>query len=317
LLECIDGLDDREGVVIVGACNQSEGIDPALLRPGRLDRQIDIPLPDETARRAILRVHQPDALDEDVVERVASVTDGWSGADLEALCRRARRRARKERRVVILGDFMAELPEEIAVPDDLVEVMAIHEAGHAVVASALGRGIEMIEINRTIRRDHAGLGGHVTIQQQPLKRRSRASYLEEVTILMAGIAAETEFYGEHADGAGAVRGSDLQRATDLATIMETSMGFGPTLVYHDAQDPFALDRLRRSDLKLTGRVDAILKSCLKNAKDLISSDRWAVEAIAKHLIQHGSMPGRQVKSLMERQRTSAKRRGAAQTTNVA
>ncbi|GLQ36911.1 hypothetical protein GCM10007908_05310 [Rhizobium albus] len=317
LLECIDGLDDREGVVIVGACNHSDGIDPALLRPGRLDRQIDIPLPDEAARRAILRVHQPDALADDVVEKIASVTDGWSGADLEALCRRARRRARKERRAVMLDDFMAELPEEIAVPDELVEVMAIHEAGHAVVAFALGRGVEMIEINRTLRREHAGLGGHVTLLQQPLKRRSRASYLEEVTILMAGMAAETVFYGEHADGAGAVPGSDLQRATDLVTIMEAAMGFGPTLVYHDAQDPFALDRLRRSDLKLTGRVDAILKSCLKTAKDIVSADRQAVEAIAIHLVRNGSMPGHQVKSLMERQRTSAKRRGAAQTTNVA
>jgi ATP-dependent Zn protease len=99
--------------------------------------------------------------------------------------------------------------------------------------------------------------------------------------------------------------------------MEAAMGFGPTLVYHDAQDPFALDRLRRSDLKLKGRVDAILKSCLKNARDMVSADRQAVEAIAKHLVRNGSMPGHQVKSLMERQRTSAKRPGAAQTTNVA
>jgi cell division protease FtsH len=316
LLECIDGLDDREGVVIVGACNNSEGIDPALLRPGRLDRQIDIPLPDEAARRAILRVHQPDALDDDVVEKVASVTDGWSGADLEALCRRARRRARKDRRAVVRGDFMAELPEEIIVPDELVEVMAIHEAGHAVVASALGRGVEMIEINRTIRRN-AGLGGHVTLQQQPLKRRSRASYLEEVTILMAGIAAEAVFFGEHADGAGAVTGSDLQRATDVATAMEATIGFGPTLVYHDAQDAYSLDRVRRSDLKLKGRVDAILKSCLKTAKDMVSSDRRAVEAIAKHLIQHGSMPGPQVRTMMKKQGTSAKRRAATQTANAA
>jgi hypothetical protein len=99
--------------------------------------------------------------------------------------------------------------------------------------------------------------------------------------------------------------------------MEAAMGFGPTLVYHDAQDPFALDRLRRSDLKLTGRVDAILKACLKNAKDIVSADRQALEAIAKHLVRNGSMPGRQVRSLMERQRTSAKRRGAMQTTNAA
>jgi cell division protease FtsH len=317
LLECIDGLDDREGVVIVGACNHSDGIDPALLRSGRLDRQIDIPLPDETARRAILRVHQPDALDEDVAEKIASVTDGWSGADLEALCRRARRRARKERRAVVVGDFMAELPEEIIVPDELVEVMAIHEAGHAVVASALGRGVELIKINRTLRRKHAGLGGHVTIQQQPLKRRSRASYLEEVTILMAGIAAETVFFGENADGAGAVPGCDLQRATDLATIMEASMGFGTSLVYHDAQDPFALDRLRRSDLKLKGRIDSVLKSCLKTATDMISADRQAVEAIAKHLTKHGAMSGHQVSTVMERQRTSAKRRAATQTANAA
>lgn len=317
LLECIDGLDDREGVIIVGACNHSEGIDPALLRSGRLDRQIDIPLPDETARRAILRVHQPDALDDDVVEQVASVTDGWSGADLEALCRRSRRRARKGRRAVVLDDFMAELPDEIAVPDDLVEVMAIHEAGHAVVASALGRGVEMIEINRTIRRDRAGLGGHVTLRQQPLKRRSRADYMDEVTILMAGMAAETAFCGEHADGAGAVPGSDLQRATDLATMMEACLGFGPSLVFHDAQDAFSLDRLRRSDLKLKERVDAVLKTSLKIATDLIADDRQSVESIARHLIRRGSMQGHEVRPLIERQRKAGKRRAAIKAVNAA
>jgi cell division protease FtsH len=113
-----------------------------------------------------------------------------------------------------------------------------------------------------------------------------------------------------------VYGSDLQRATDLATIMETSMGFGTSLVYHDAQDPFALDRLRRSDLKLKGRVDAILKASLKNAKDLISVDRQAVEAIAKHLVRHGSMPGRQVKPLIDRQRKAGTRRAAIKAVNA-
>jgi hypothetical protein len=118
----------------------------------------------------------------------------------------------------------------------------------------------------TLRREHAGLGGHVTLRQHPLKQRSRVNYAEEVTILMAGMAAETVFYGEHADGAGAVRGIDLQRTTGLATVMGAAMGFGPRLVYHDAQDVYSLDRVRRSDLKLKGRVDAILKSCLKNAR---------------------------------------------------
>ncbi|VVT07970.1 AAA family ATPase [Rhizobium sp. EC-SD404] len=317
LLECIDGLDDREGVIIVGACNMSDGIDPALLRSGRLDRQIAIPLPDEDARQAILRVHQPDQLDAEILERVAAATDGWTGADIEALCRRARRHARKARRTVALDDFLSELPEEVAVPDELVEVMAIHEAGHAVVASVLGRGVEAVHISRTVRRDQSRLGGHVTLKSQPLKRRSRDNYLDEIAILMAGIAAETLYFGDHADGAGALHGSDLQMATDLATLMEASLGFGPSLVYHDAQDPAALDRLRCSDPTLKKRVDTILQSSLDKATDLVAANREAIEAIASHLIRFGSMNEPEVKRRVSGQQNDVGQASETQTATAA
>ncbi len=295
LLEAIDALDAREGVVIVGACNDATRLDAALLRSGRLDRQIAIPLPDDEARQAIVAVHQPDGLSDSDRAEIAAATEGLSGADLEALCRRARRRARKDRRPVVLADFQAELPEAVILSDEMVRMAAIHEAGHAVLAALFDRSIIEVKIARSYRTDGIATGSHLRLRTDNLIRRTRDYYLDEITMTLGGVAAESLLLGNHADGGGGVLGSDLQVATDLATLMEGSMGLGRSLVFHDASTPSALDRLRRGDRELRKRVHEVLEACLERATSLIAHHRTALETIARTLIDDSHMDGNAVR----------------------
>lgn len=298
LLEAIDGLDEREGVVIVGACNDPRGIDAALLRSGRLDLQIEIPLPDEEARRAIVAIHQPESLTDQDRAEIAALTDGFSGADLEGLCRRARRRARKERRPVTIADFRAELPDTFDIPGDLLRMIAIHEAGHALLAAIFDRHILHVEICETYREGQRNGGGHLEIKNEPLRRRTRDFYRDEITMMLGGIAAESLLLGDHGDGGGGCLGSDIQMATDLATAMEASLGLGQSLVFHDATTPTALDRLRRGNPPLAERVHRVLEECFDRATHLIAERRGALEVIARTLIDQGRMDGDAVKSVV-------------------
>ena len=138
LLECLDGLEGREGVVVVGACNSPERLDPALMRPGRLDRHVRISLPDLDGRLGILRWHTSGALPDGDLREVAAATEGASGALLEQIVRQARRAARRGRRAMGIGDLLDQLPERMAVPADTLWRTCVHEAGHAVVGLALG-----------------------------------------------------------------------------------------------------------------------------------------------------------------------------------
>ncbi|RST84681.1 ATP-binding protein, partial [Aquibium carbonis] len=140
-LECLDGAAGREGVVVVGATNYPGVIDAGILRPGRLDRHVEIPLPDLSARTAILKLHLRAPLEVSQLERIAARTSGWSGARLEQLAREARRKARKERRAVAEEDLVYALPRTVKLSDDLRYRMAVHEAGHAVVDRVPPRGV--------------------------------------------------------------------------------------------------------------------------------------------------------------------------------
>ncbi|WP_170115778.1 AAA family ATPase [Mycoplana dimorpha] len=141
LLECLDGLEGREGVVVVGATNNSDNIDPAILRSGRLDRQIEIPLPSEQDRIAILAQHIDHCIEVTELEGLKAWTAGMSGADLAKAARDARRLARRAKRPLNLDDVRAVLPAPIDITPEHRRALAIHEVGHTVVGLALGHGI--------------------------------------------------------------------------------------------------------------------------------------------------------------------------------
>lgn len=288
LLECIDGAERNEGVVIVGACNHPDRLDAALLRPGRLDRHIQIPLPDEMARVGILRWHLGEALPAADLTAVAQRTQGWSGAGLEQLVRDARRIARRQRREIVVEDLFAPLPVTPTISPALLRRAAIHEAGHAVVAVLLGRALEQVSLH-VERCFTSALGylslGSVSFSETALHEQTRQTLLDQICVCLAGTVAEHEILGSRSTSAGGGPGSDLHQATLIAARIEASYGLGRGLVFLSSDcDDELLSRLQNSPL-LQRRVEGLLEAQKERTKALVGSHQVAIERISERLLQ--------------------------------
>ncbi|MGV1785838.1 MULTISPECIES: AAA family ATPase [Agrobacterium] len=298
LLEALDGSKRRDGVVVIAATNHPDAIDPALRRPGRLDRHIEIELPSFEARKGIIALHLRAEVPDDVLAEAARATSGYSGADLAQLAKDARKRARRGRRSVSAEDLKAATPPLLVIDDTLRYAACVHEAGHAVVGTELGFGsVEIITVLRelSLSGDRAGYVGW--LRPNPLYR-SRDSYLNEIAMFMAGHAAEAVIVGSVSDGFGGSKGSDLHRATDVATLMEANLGLGQGLSYSSVNSSEELEKLRRSDPVLRRRVERLLGAELERAKSIVLARRQHVEALAKNVFETGVMGGRDVELLL-------------------
>ena len=230
-LECLDGASSREGVVVVGATNNADRIDPAIRRPGRLDTHVDIPRPDVAALRAILRHHLgSDALADVDLGPAAVAARGSTGAECEAWSRRAKARARREGRAVELADLLREI--RAGAPDMSAPLrwrVAVHEAGHGVAAIALGVGTV---VTLGFRADGNGLA---EVEDDMAGALTEAGIDDRLAFILAGRAAEQLEFGDVCAGSGGDPGSDLAAATRLALVAEGRLGFGSDfpLVYFD------------------------------------------------------------------------------------
>lgn len=289
-LECLDGVDAREGVVVVGATNLPDKIDAAILRPGRLDRHVVIPLPDLEARKGILRHHLRDALPNVDLSDVAERMEGASGAVIEQVVRDARRKARIKHREIALNDLLASLPARLRLPDDAFRRACVHEAGHAVVGVLLadesGRTPTEVRVFREVTIG-ATAAGHTAYRRHVGAVRTRSAYLAEITGLLAGLAAEEIVLGSRGDGGGGSDGSDLQQATVLATAVEVSLGLGGTLAYLAPNDEAELLARLRADAALRRAVDGTLGSCLERARATLLGNRTALDELADVLEVRG------------------------------
>lgn len=286
LLECIDGAERREGVIVVGACNYPERLDAALVRPGRLDRHVRIPLPDGPAREGIIRWHLAGALQSDDLSVIAERTEGWSGAALEQLVRDARRSARRARRMVSVCDLEASLPPTVSIPAAMLRRAAVHEAGHVIAAVALQKPFEFAEIRakEIPAGGHQSLGG-VRIGKTPITEITVQSLLDEICFLLAGIAAEEAILGNRSIGAGGTRGSDLHLATLAALRLEASYGFGDGLAFLAGDGEPELLRLLHTSQAIRERVEIVLAEQMARARSLVESHRGAAGRAAEKLLE--------------------------------
>lgn len=214
-LECLDGIGGRAGILLIGTTNYRERIDPAILRAGRLDRSITIPLPSVTDLAAILR-HQlgSDLADQDLGD-AARRAAGGTGADCAAWVRRARSRARRSQRALSYADLMAEIGMSDAVPDQEDDRRAaIHESGHAVVARALGFEVRSIALHRTT--DSGGTTETKARDMYPTGEGLR----DLLAVCLAGRAAEILVFKWPSNGSA----SDLTTATEICKRMHCSWG---------------------------------------------------------------------------------------------
>jgi AAA+ superfamily predicted ATPase len=285
LLECVDGVGKREGVVVIGATNMTAKIDPALLRPGRLGRHLQIMLPDAEARSGILRHHLSGDLTGEDLSYAVSCLDGATGAVIEQVVRDARRFARTERREMTTTDIATALPARIRLSDAAFVRVCIHEAGHAVVGHLLSEVSGNILVETKVSREFmvGHVGNQTSFHRIPGFDRTRAAYIAEITTLLAGLAAETVILGEHADGGGGSKDSDLYLATILAAEMEVSFGLGAALACTTASDSEQLVARLDSDPALRRVTEVILAECMTGAQGLLREHRRALERIAREM----------------------------------
>jgi ATP-dependent Zn protease len=296
LLEQLDGNVDREGVIVIAATNHAESVDPAIKRPGRLDRQMEIPLPDSDALAKIFGVYLKDALPASDCTRLASFAVGRTGANIEQWARGGKRRARSQRRALTFQDVFLEIVGTFPDPaDPVTQRAAVHEAGHAVL-------ITMQAPHRppliALGQDRA-MNGFATYVTDSRIAATRAVVDDVLVMLMGGRAAEEVMFGSVSAGAGGSADSDLAKATKLAVRAESSFGLGDTgLVWAELED---LDRLYQLFATRPGTERAIrerLDESYAAAVRIITEMREAVELVAAALLQRTVLTPAEVSDIL-------------------
>ena len=307
LLVEMDGFSANEGVIVLAATNRVDILDPALLRPGRFDRQVYVGYPDMKGREAILKVHcrkKPLAEDVDLHE-VAKSTGGFTGADLENLMNEAALlAARKNQPFITLSDIQESVIKVIAGPEKRSKTViererkltAYHEAGHAVVGHALETADPVHQITIVPR---GGAGGMtISLPQEDRGYRSRLELTEQLSGLLGGRMAEELVLGDISTGAG----SDIRRATDIARNMVTRYGMSQRLgnvVFDSGHDEVFIGRSMAQTKNYSEEVAAIIdeevKSLIDNAyarcRQILTEQRSALELVARYLLEFETMDG--------------------------
>lgn len=302
LLSEIDGVQGREGVVLLAACNHADRLDPALVRSGRLDRHIHVGLPDRRALQRILREHLGADLAGEDLAGAALAAAGLSGADCERVVRGARRRARQADRPMLISDLLTEIdgdPADHGSPGidgsrwvgrsaaDL-RLAAVHEAGHAVAVCVLyPGGLGLVSL-----REAGSIGGRTSVAASSGFLRSGDVH-RRLVVLLAGRAAEEEILGAPSSGAGGGPQSDLAKATGLAALAVASFGLDSEggLIWRGTPDPVTLPGVLASDPVLAARVQALLDGAYADARELVHARRAAVEALARVLTEQRTLDG--------------------------
>lgn len=299
-LECLDGFDRREGVVVVGACNYPQLIDPAIVRAGRLDRHIEVPLPGDEARLAILKQYTGLVLEGDSRRRFVRQSRGRSGADIEQISRVARRMARRHRREITADDVLEQLPELVVLPKEIMYAHAVHEIGHAMVAILLGHGeVKHVRLTpETVASGRPEIAGGARLTISQYERRTRQHFLNHIAMLLGGVAAEQLVLGEFDHGSALGEGSDLVDATHYAVMVEGVYGMGGSLIAEHHDDPtksLDIPEVRKA-------VQALLFQELNRAKHLLTEHRDVLEALSRGLAEHHYLEGGVIEKAVQQNR---------------
>ncbi|MGM9986989.1 MAG: ATP-dependent zinc metalloprotease FtsH [Bacillaceae bacterium] len=322
LLVEMDGFGGNEGIIIIAATNRPDILDPALLRPGRFDRQITVDRPDVKGREAVLRVHARNKpLDSNVdLKAIATRTPGFSGADLENLLNEAALvAARLNKKKIDMEDIDEATDRVIAGPAKKSRVIsqkernivAYHEAGHTVIGVVLDEA-DMVHKVTIVPRGQAG-GYAVMLPKEDRYFMTKPELLDKITGLLGGRVAEDIVFGEVSTGAH----NDFQRATGIARRMVTEFGMSDKLgpmQFGQHQGQVFLGRDFNSEQNYSDKIaydidtemQHIVKTCYERARTILTENRDKLEIIAqtllevetldagqiKHLIDHGTLPVR-------------------------
>jgi cell division protease FtsH len=314
MLSEMDGFDPSEGVVVIAATNRPDVLDPALLRPGRFDRQIVVPLPDLDERLPILEVHSKGKpLDATVsLDMVARGTPGMSGADLANLVNESALHAvRRHSATIGMEDFesardrvmMGQLRDTMVLMDDERERIAFHESGHALLAYVLDKTDPLHKI--TIIPRGMALGVTMTLPEEDRHIMSRQHLEDSLCMRMGGRVAELLVYGDLSTGAA----DDLQRNTELARRMVREWGMskeiGPMAWGSNNQVFLGEDLMHTRDYSdhtsqiIDDEVERILREQEARAIEVLTLHRRGLESLTRSLLEHETVDGESAARLID------------------
>ncbi len=316
LLAEMDGFDSRKGVIIMGATNRPEVLDPALLRPGRFDRQVLVDKPDVKGREEILRIHVKGVkLAENVdLKLIAARTAGFAGADIANLVNEAALlAARNDKTAVDMKDFesaidrlIAGLEKKRVMSTKEREIVAYHESGHAIVATSLP-GLDPVHKISIVQRGFGALGYTMQLPLEDRYLMQRSDLKSQLAVLLGGRTAEEIALGEISTGAQ----NDLQRATDIARAMVTEFGMSDTLgaINYDGNKrarfldvPMPAERGLHSE-QTAETIDAEIKRILTEAHDtarsILQRNRDKLEAVTRRLLDIEVMEGDELRRILD------------------
>jgi cell division protease FtsH len=311
LLVEMDGFETRKGIVVVAATNRQDILDPALLRPGRFDRQVTVGNPDVKGREAILRVHARKITMEPGVDlrSIARGTPGFSGADLANLVNEAALLAARSDRPTVTDSDLQEARDKVLMGVERRSVVlsemdrvncAYHEAGHAVIAALLPNADPLHKVTIIPR----GRAMGVTMQLPEADRHTYTkAYLEtQLAVLMGGRVAEEVFMNHMTSGAS----NDIERATDIAQHMVCEFGMSPLgpLAFRKPGNAFETDKHHTVSEATAQRVDEEIRTVVMNAYDhataIITSNKDAVRLMAEQLLEQESLEAHEIKDILSR-----------------
>lgn len=314
LLVEMDGFTDNQGVIVIAATNRRDILDPALLRPGRFDRQITVGYPDIKGREAILRVHTKNKkLAPDIsLATIAKGTAGFTGADLANLVNEAALlAARNNRKAITQLDIEEATIKVVAGPEKKSKVVsedekrltAFHEAGHAVCTFHCKTQDPVHQVS-IIPRGMAG-GYTMSLPEHDRSFRTKTQMEEEVIVLLGGRVAEKIVLDEISTGAS----NDIERATDLARSMITRYGFseklGPIVYGHDNSEVFlgrdysqGRNYSENVAAEIDGEIRELIDTSYENAKQILLSHRDQLDKVAHYLMEHEKIDGEDFYKLM-------------------
>jgi len=315
LLVEMDGFQSNKGVIIMAATNRPEILDPALLRPGRFDRQVMIDRPDIKGREAILKIHSNNVLLGPDVDlgKIAGLTPGFVGADLANLVNEAALlAARKDKETVGTAEFdeaidrvVGGLEKKNRVMSPLEkEIVAFHESGHAIVAESLEHADPVHKISIIPR----GIGALGYTQQRPTEDRylmTRSELLDRLAVLLGGRVAEELVFGEISTGAQ----NDLQRATDIARSMVAEYGMsdllGPVTYERPRQAMFLPESYGQTKTysetratQIDEEISRVMEKAQERVRNILSERRKVLDDLARLLSQKEMVQGEELRKML-------------------
>ena len=314
LLTEMDGFGANEGIIIIAATNRPDVLDPALLRPGRFDRQVTVSLPDKQARKEILAVHAKNkVLDKTVtLDNLAKRTPGFSGADLENLLNEAALlTVRRNKKAITMSEIDEATDRVLMGPakvtkkytDKEKKLVAYHEAGHAVLGIKLDGAKEVQKIT-IIPRGHAG-GYTMMTPKEDTFNYTKNELLESICGLLGGRIAEEITFNEITTGAQ----DDFKKATNIARRMVTEFGMsslGPMTLEESSENTFLGRDYNKnknfSDIvahEIDEEMRSIIKSCYEKSKKILKENQKLLKLIAETLLEEETITKEEIDSLVE------------------